>query len=145
MRITAIGLLVAGLLAIWTSGSWAQAERGPDLIVQEIKISPTSPKPGDSVTIAVTVVNVGDEDAGNFFVCVSISLMPDAVASTLGLPLNDLILARETVRRLERNGKATVQVAWTVAELPLIKFRASVDCLFNQVRETNEENNRFER
>lgn len=144
MRRAAIALLMTVLWALWTSGSWAQAERGPDLVVQEIRISPIDPKPGDSVTVVVTVANVGNEDAGNFFVCVSISLMSDVVASELELPLNELVLARETVRRLDRNGRATVQITWTVVELPLIKFRASVDCLFNQVRETNEENNRFE-
>ncbi|MCS6903317.1 MAG: hypothetical protein NZO41_03455, partial [Candidatus Bipolaricaulota bacterium] len=96
MRIAIIGLLAAGLLMLWTSGSWGQAERGPDLVVQEIAISPNNPKPGDSVTVTVTVANVGNEDAGNFFVCVSISLMSDAVASVLELPLNELVLARET-------------------------------------------------
>ncbi len=145
MRTTAkvlVGLLLAGL---WTGGAWAQFGRGPDLIVQEIKITPEAPKPGDPITIAVTVANIGNEDVTTgFFVCVSVNLMPDTVATELGLPLNELLLGREQVRRLERNGKATIQLQWQVPELPLIRFRASVDCAFNQVREQNEENNRLE-
>lgn len=145
MRTTAkvlVGLLLAGL---WTGGAWAQFGQGPDLVVQEIKVAPAAPKPGDSVTISVTVGNVGNEDVTtSFFVCVSVNLMPDVVATELGLPLNELLLGREQVRRLERNAKATVQINWTVAELPLIRFRASVDCVFNQIKEQNEENNRFE-
>jgi len=80
----------------------------------------------------------------SFFVCVSVNLMPDTVATELGLPLNELLLHRDQVRRLERNGKAIVQSQWQMPELPLIRFRASVDCAFDQVKEQNEENNRFE-
>lgn len=134
------------LAAFWTAGGWAQFGQGPDLIVQEIKVTPANPKPGDSVTIAVTVANIGNEDISTspFFVCVSVNLMPDVVATELGLPLNELLLGREQLRRLERNSRATIELRWQVVELPLIRFRASVDCLFNQVREQNEENNRLE-
>lgn len=142
---TAVKLFLGlAILVLGMSGVWAQGERGPDLVVQEIKVAPENPKPGDSVTITVTIANIGNEDAASFFVCVSVSLMSDTVARALGLPLNDLILIIETVRRLARNDKATVRVPWKVAELPLIKFRATADCSFNQVREQNEENNRLE-
>ncbi|MFN4217772.1 MAG: S8 family serine peptidase [Candidatus Bipolaricaulia bacterium] len=137
-----LGVLVG---ALWTGGVLAQFGQGPDLIVQGITVTPENPKPGDAVTIAVTIANVGTEDiTTSFFVCISVNLMPDVVATELGLPLNELLLSREQIRRLARNSQATVQVSWQVAELPLIRFRASVDCAFNQVREQNEENNRFE-
>lgn len=145
MRTIAKTLLGALLAVLWTCGVLAQFGQGPDLIVERITASPEAPKPGDSVTIAVTVANVGTDDiTASFFVCISVNLMPDVVATELGLPLNELLLGREQIRRLERNGRATVQVSWQVAELPLIRFRASADCLFNQVREQNEENNRLE-
>lgn len=145
MRTLGKVLLGASLVVLWTGGVFAQFGQGPDLIVQEIKVTPESPKPGDTVTLAVTVANVGTEDiTASFFVCISVNLMPDVVATELGLPLNELLLSREQVRRLERNGRATVRVSWQVAELPLIRFRASVDCAFNQIREQNEENNRLE-
>ncbi|GBC75826.1 Subtilisin BL [bacterium HR07] len=137
-----VGVLV-GIL--WAGGVLAQFGQGPDLIVQGIKVTPENPKPGDVVTIAVTVANVGNEDvSSSFFVCISVNLMPDVVATELGLPLNELLLGRDQVRRLERNRQATVTLQWQIAELPLIRFRASVDCAFNQVREQNEENNRLE-
>jgi subtilisin family serine protease len=142
----AIGRAMLGVLvALGGAIGWAQVGRGPDLVVQEIKVAPENPKPGDLVTIAVTVANVGNEDIiTSFFVCISVNLMPDAVATELGLPLNELLLGREQIRRLERNRQATVTLQWQVAELPLIRFRASVDCTFNQVQEQNEENNRLE-
>ena len=137
--------LGVSLLVLCTGGGLAQFAQGPDLIVERITVSPEAPKPGDSVTIAVTVANVGTDDiTASFFVCISVNLMPDVVATELGLPLNELLLGREQIRRLERNGRATVTLQWQVVELPLIRFRASADCLFNQVREQNEENNRFE-
>jgi subtilisin family serine protease len=145
MRVTVKVLIGLALAMLGTVGTLAQFGQGPDLIVSEIKITPENPKPGDSVTIAVTVANIGNEDAlTSFFVCVSVNLMPDTVATELGLPLNELLLHRDQVRRLERNGKAIVQSQWQMPELPLIRFRASVDCAFDQVKEQNEENNRFE-
>ncbi len=145
MRIIAKVLVGVLLGVLWTGGVWAQFGQGPDLVVQEIKITPENPNPGDSVTLTVTVANVGNEDIiTGFFVCVSVSLMPDVVATELGLPLNELLLGREQIRRLERNRQASVTLQWQIPELPLIRFRASVDCAFNQVREQNEENNRLE-
>lgn len=145
MRGRAKVLLGIWIVALWTGGVFAQFGQGPDLIVEKIAVSPEAPKPGDMVTISVTVANVGNEDIMmSFFVCLSVNLMPDAVATELGLPLNELLLGREQIRRLERNGRATIALRWQVAELPLVRFRASADCLFNQIREQNEENNRLE-
>ena len=145
MRSLGKALLGALLALVGTVGVWAQFGQGPDLIIQEITITPSNPKPGDSVTIAVTVANVGTQDIiTSFFVCIGVNLMPDVVATELGLPLNELLLSREQVRRLDRNERTTLRIPWTVVELPLIRFRASADCAFNQVREQNEENNRLE-
>lgn len=110
-------------LSGFNSGA-AYADGGPDLIVQEITLSPAEPAIDDSVTITVTLKNQGTAAAGqNYLVCYA----------------DSAILATVPVNALEAGTMTTATFTWKT-EPGSHTIKATADST-GIVAETNETNN----
>jgi hypothetical protein len=83
--------------------------QSPDVTVTEIKISPASPKTGETITITATVKNVGAADASNLKVTFTV----DGAGA-----------GERTVTTLAAGGSATVTATWTSQTDGAKNFRA---------------------
>jgi len=120
-------LLLALLPGITVSGFYSapvSADAGPDLIVQNITLSPAEPAIDDTVTITVTVKNQGTTAAGPSYVVCNV---------------DSTILATFPVNQLEAGTMATATFTWK-AEPGSHTIKAVADSS-NSVAETNETNN----
>ncbi len=101
-----------------------KAATGPDLIVQDITLSPAQPAIDDTVTITVTIKNQGTAQAGqNFLVCYA----------------DSNILATLTVNPLEAGTMATATFTWK-ADAGSHTIKAVADST-DAVSESDETNN----
>ena len=96
----------------------------PDLVVQDISWSPSSPKQGDTVTINVKTKNQGSENAGGFYVCYYV---------------DGSYYDRDYVSSLSAGSTTTTSFSWT-AECGNHAIKAVADC-YDAVAEGDEENN----
>jgi subtilisin family serine protease len=119
--------------------------QGPDLIVKEITVEPSSPKPGEVVTITAVILNQGREDVEDSFnVRLEMSLGPPEL-SVVGLgEMGGISVGVQRVLRLKSGRQAEVHFRWEVIKLPLIKIRVVADAPFDKIEESNEKNNRLE-
>jgi uncharacterized repeat protein (TIGR01451 family) len=122
-----IVILLVFLLGINTFGinlPKAFADTGPDLIVQNITLSPQNPTLDETVTITVTIKNQGDATAGtNYVTCY----------------VDSIILQTQSVSALDAGLMATVTFTWQATEGTHI-IRAIADSS-NIITETDETNN----
>jgi len=107
-----------------------KAER--DLIIDDIKPSPTNPKVGQNVTWQIKIKNIGNSDAKNFKVYFYANNQSNTPTTIL------------TIDKLSKNQTVSRSIKWTVPSniSPAIGYtvRAVVDPE-NTVAETNESNN----
>ena len=96
----------------------------PDLVVQDIYWSPSSPKQGDTVTINVKTKNQGSENAGGFYVCYYV---------------DGSYYDRDYVSSLSAGSTTTTSFTWT-ADCGSHSIKAVADC-YSDVEESNEGNN----
>ena len=124
-----IVLLLACLLGISAFGIFlpkASADTGPDLIVQDISLSPVNPVLGDTVTITVTVKNQGAALAG---------------ASYVTCYVDDDILATKSVSSLDAGIMATASFTWEATEgTHTVRAVADTSGIIDETDETNNEN-----
>ena len=140
-------IVLSTLLGLAISGN---AQPGlsnePDLVVQEVRVSPESPTPGESATITVVVANEGGVDAnGPFDVDFHISFGPQELAE-IGLGfLVGIRIEKKIVTGVVRRGQTReVQFSWEVLQLPQFKFQFFVDSPVSRIFESGENNNSFE-
>ncbi len=122
-----IVLLLACILGIGAFGVFqpqVSADTGPDLIVQDIALSPVNPAIGNTVTITVTVKNQGSALAS---------------ASYVTCYVDDDILATKPISDLDAGVMATASFTWEATEgTHIIKAVADTS---ESVTETDETNN----
>jgi len=129
--------LLTSLAVLWPGASGAQPARQPDLVIEAIEVEPESPKPGDLVTITLTVANQGRADVRERFdVEFLISFGPPELNS-LGLGvLTGVRIDKRTVKEPVPAGKSVkVRFQWEALGLPQFRFIFRVDSPFNRVRE----------
>ena len=143
-------LLLLGIAALLATPSGAAQGFGgdPDLVITDVRISPESPQPGDEATITLTIANQGEGDVSRTArpgVEFLISFGPKEL-SNLGLGLlTGVRIAKETITSELEAGDATeVTFNWTVVQLPKFRFIFKVDAPFDNVTESDEDNNRLE-
>lgn len=146
-RVTAAFTLLA--LALVSFGA-AQPGVGdtPDLIISNVELSPASPKPGDELTITLTIENQGEGDVASsarFGVEFLVSFGPKEL-SNLGLGvLTGVRIDKTTVTQgIDAGESIEVSFNWEVLQLPKFSFVFKVDSPFDDVRESDEGNNRTE-
>lgn len=61
-------ILVTLVVLLGSAGAWARQPEAPDLIVQDVKLSPPYPKPNSTVQITATVQNIGNRPTNDVFV-----------------------------------------------------------------------------
>jgi subtilase family serine protease len=108
----------------WMSKGGLNIPCNPDLIIQDISWSPSSPKMGDIVTINIKTKNQGSENAGGFYVCYYV---------------DGSYYDRDYVSSLSDGSTTTTSFTWT-AECGNHAIKAIADC-YNAVTESNEGNN----
>ena len=126
MTRTIVILLVflLGINAFGVNLPKASADAGPDLIVQDITLSPGDPAIDDTVSITVTVKNQGDASAGtNYITCY----------------MDNIILQTQSVSALNAGLMATVTFTWQATQGTHI-IRAIADSS-DIIAETDETNN----
>jgi parallel beta-helix repeat protein len=102
---------------------WCECNK-PDLVVQDIWWSPSSPKEGDTVTFTVKTKNQGSGSAGEFYVCYYV---------------DGYYYDRDYVSSLSAGSTTTTSFSWT-AECGNHAIKAVADC-YDAVAESNENNN----
>ncbi len=107
-----------------TTYATVQEQRLPDLIVDRLDYSPSAPRVGDNVSFSITVRNVGNADAGAFYV--RLQGASDQRQSSLS--------------GLSAGSSRTVTLSLPLSRTPET-FTAIVDP-YDQVRESDEGNNR---
>jgi subtilase family serine protease len=121
-----IVVLLVFLLGINTFGfnlPKASADAGPDLIVQDITLSPPNPAIDESVTITVTIKNQGDASAGTSYVTCYI---------------DDIILQTQSVSALDAGLMATATFSWQATEgTHTIRAVADSSDIITETDETN--------
>ena len=117
------------LFGILTLSSLALAQWQPDLVVQEVQISPAEPEPGDQVQITAIIANEGRVDVDQSF---DVRFMVD-----------DLTIARQRVTRLRAGRRAEVTAQWQAVEGEH-QIVVEADRPFGHVVESNERNNSLE-
>ena len=121
-----IVILLVCLLAMNIFGPFppkVSADAGPDLIVQEIALSPVNPAIGDTVTITVTVKNQGTAGAGTSYVTCYI---------------DNNILDTEPVSALDAGIMATVSFTWQATQgTHTVKAIADASEIIAETDETN--------
>ena len=119
-------LLIAFILGISASGLThleVQANPGPDLIVQDITLSPEEPLIGDIVTITVNVKNQGTHEAGN---------------SHVACHIDDTVLASEYISSIDAGTIRTIAFTWTAqAGSHIVKAIADSSEMVAEDDETN--------
>jgi subtilase family serine protease len=131
-RILTITILLATLAVIgqplyspvYYTGRVAQAQSGPDLIVESIASSPETPAIGDEVTFTVTVKNQGTAASDQFFV---------------GYYIDGNYLTRDSLDSIGTGASTEQTFTWT-AEAGIYTISAVADYR-EQVTESNEGNN----
>jgi uncharacterized repeat protein (TIGR01451 family) len=115
-------ILLAFFLAVnglWFNAPRAAADAGaPDLVVQNITLSPPSPVVDTSITITVTVKNQGDTSAGQFSVACEMDNAPlDAkIVNSLGAGITSALTFTWTAQPGAHVVKATADSGNTVTE-----------------------------
>ncbi len=148
----AVGALALGLTpvgppaALWPSASGAQPVRQPDLVVEAIELAPESPKPGDPITITLTIANQGRADVRERFDVEFLIRFGPPELNSLGLGvLTGVRIDKRTVKEPVPAGKSVqVRFQWEALNLPQFRFLFRVDSPFNRVQESDERNNQFE-
>jgi len=104
--------------------TWQCPVSPPDLIVEDISWSPSSPDCGDTVTITVRTKNQGTGDAGSFYVSYYV---------------DGTFMGRDRVSGLSAGSSTTTSFTWTASE-GSHQIRAVADS-GNEVVESDEGNN----
>lgn len=148
MRIGRTALLM--LTALMLTGAVATQPQpqisGADLVVKAITIEPESPKPGDELTITATVLNQGRGDVTESFnVQLVVSLGPPEFSAIGFGELGGIQVGVQRVGGGLRAGQEKqVRFQWKMIALPLAKLWVVADAPFDNVLETDEENNALE-
>ena len=101
---------------------------GPDLVVNDLELSPSNPSPGEEVQISAQISNQGTSGTGRFYVRLYVNEKKyDYKSISFGLD------ARET---------DTVNFSWT-AEAGRTELKVVVDDPFDKIQEGNENNNSY--
>jgi subtilase family serine protease len=108
----------------WRSKGGLNIPCKPDLIVQDIFWSPSSPKMGETVTINIITKNQGSGNTGGFYVCYYV---------------DSSYYARDYVSSLSAGSTTTTSFSWT-AECGNHAIKAVADC-YNAITESDETNN----
>ncbi len=150
IRRTAL-LMLTALILTGAVGALSQPPRGQgradlDLVVKAIAVEPSSPRPGEELTITATILNQGKGDiTESFNVQLLVSLGPPEFSA---LGFGELGGLQVGVQRLGGGLKAgqekEVQFQWKMIALPLAKLRVVADAPFDNVPETDERNNALE-
>ena len=119
----------------WRSKGGLNIPCKPDLIIQDISLSPSNSKEGETVTFTVKTKNQGSENAGGFYV---------------GYYVDGSYYDRDYVGSLSAGSTATTSfttsLTWTVDEYGCkcgsILMKTVADC-YNAVAESNETNNDY--
>lgn len=122
-----MGLLV--LIAIFLGVQQGYGQRGlPDLTIKAVKISPSSVEAGESAQLRAVVINQGQSDVFALF---------DVL-----FELNGRELGVRSLFELKAQQTSELQIPWQ-AVAGTHKLIVYVDSPFNNVRESNESNNKF--
>ncbi len=116
---------------------WPRTEIGePDLTIGESDITFSNPNPvsGEEITVSVTVHNIGDADATEFLVYISISHSSDGIHWTLPMPWKDV-----TIPYIFEGSFSTIWID-AAFDIKYAQLCVQVD-RDNQVQEPNEVNN----
>ena len=100
------------------------SERKPDLIIQDISLSPPNPEKGDTVTFTVKIKNQCSKNAEGFYVCYYV---------------DGSYYAREYISSLSAGSTTTTSFTW-IAECGSHSIKAYADC-YDAIDESNEGNN----
>jgi hypothetical protein len=120
-----LGLFLLSVFLVLVPVALAQSAQ-PDLVVQEVRLSPVEPEPGDAVQIGATVANKGRGDASQSF--------------DIRFKVDDLTVGRQRVARLRAGKTVEVQVEWQAVEGEHL-ITVEVDQPSNNIQETDERNN----
>lgn len=113
----------------------------PDLTITDISINSASPKPGDFVTIKVTVQNIGTGDfKSSYDLCFGLELASAQVAKNYRAPINNLPMQTLNLPRLASGASNVIEMQWRVIDIPRVKLKFKVDCGTNPGTESNESN-----
>lgn len=117
--IIALSLLVTGSLGGIAAGA-------PDLVMEDLEITPLNPEPGQQVEVSVQVLNRGSDDTRRFYVRLYVNgERQDYKPVTFGLDAGEA---------------DTIDFTWT-AQPGQNELRAVADDPFDKVAESNEDNN----
>ena len=108
----------------WRSKGGLNIPCKSDLIIQDISLSPSNPKEGETVTFTVKTKNQGSENAGGFYV---------------GYYVDGSYYDRDYVSSLSAGSTTTTSFSWT-ADCGNHAIKAVADC-YSDVEESNEGNN----
>ena len=98
----------------------------PDLVVEDVWVSPSNPEPGDAVQLFARVRNVDNGTA--------------ASGGKLGIFINNSLIGDVTLGALAPNATQQGSVAWTVPSAGSFNLRGQADRT-NLIAESNETNN----
>ena len=145
-RVVSVIIITGLLMLAATSGNAQIGPNLPDLVVQEVRISPESPTPGEIATITLVVANQGNVDAqGPFDVDFQISFGPQELAEIgLGFLVGIRIDKKIVTGRIRPNSTIEVSFNWEVLQLPRFELIFLLDSPFNRIQESDENNNRTE-
>jgi hypothetical protein len=116
-------IVISFVLISWSS---VIALAQPDLIVSELAVTPSEPRPGEKVELTVKVYNQGNRDSDRFYVRVFV---------------DDNSLDRKAVTfGLDSGERETVDFSWS-AEAGRHEIEVVADDPFDRVSESNEDNN----
>ncbi|MFQ6034157.1 MAG: CARDB domain-containing protein [Candidatus Bipolaricaulia bacterium] len=124
-RLGAFILFSILILSPIAQAGWGQ----PDLVVQEVRLSPAEPEPGDQVQLSATIANEGRGDVRQSF--------------DVRFRVDDMTIARKRVTRLRAGRTIEVQAQWQAVEGEH-RIVIEVDRPFGRVTESNERNNSLE-
>ncbi|MBN1161218.1 MAG: hypothetical protein JXA17_04665 [Dehalococcoidales bacterium] len=117
---------ILGMSAFGISQPKVSADTGPDLIVQDIALSPINPALGDTVTITVTIKNQGSAPA---------------TASYVTCYVDDSILTTKPISALDAGVMATATFTWeATGGTHIIRAVADASGIITETDETNNEN-----
>jgi subtilase family serine protease len=91
-------VFILGISSFGLYGPRVYAATGPDLVIQDITLSPQDPAIDNAVTITVTVINQGTAAAGHF---------------DIAGYMDNVLLATKTVSSLDAGLTASVTFSWT--------------------------------
>ena len=104
----------------------ALAQWQPDLVVQEVRLNPTEPEPGDQIQIVAIIANVGRGDVSQSF--------------DVRFKVDDLSIGCRRVTRLRAGRTVEVTAQWQAVEGEH-RITIEVDRPFGRIPESNEQNN----